>query len=491
MDGFYDRINNLRVSVQERIMDEAETKLCEVLVIGGGNAALCAAITAKEQGADVLLLECAPKHSRGGNSRHTRNMRLMHEKVFDPFTGIYPEEEYWNDYQKATGGIADQELARLTIRESSGCVEWMKKRGMRFQGALTGVLHTARTNAWFLGGGKALVNALYSYAESIGVKILYDSEVVGLDIKDRKFQSAIVKMNDSDTSVIKAKSVVAAAGGFQSNLDWLGETWGDPAKNFLIRGTPYATGTVLKILLDSGAQPVGDPTQGHMVPIDARSPKFDGGIVTRVDCVPLGIMVNKEGNRYYDEGEDFWPMRYAIWGRLVAQQTDQISFSIIDSKTIDRFMPTVFPPVKGDTIEEVASQLELPTSKVKETVEEFNKSVVPGTFDHTILDDCHTKNLTPPKTHWAQRIDSPPYYGYPLKPGLTFTYFGLKVNAQAKVLFEKDTPADNIYAAGEIMAGNILPKGYVGGIGLVIGNIFGRLAGEGATKTLHRSSEQC
>ena len=452
----------------------------DVLVIGGGNAALCAAITAREHGAEVLLLECAPKYFRGGNSRHTRNMRLMHETVYDPFTGTYPEEEYWNDYQRATGGVADPELARLTIHESAGCVKWMKDRGMRFQGALTGVLHTARTNAWFLGGGKALVNALYAFAEKIGVRVLYDAEVIDLEIRDGKFSSATVRMNGRDTLQIGAKTVIAAAGGFQSNLKWLKEAWGDPADNFLVRGTPFGTGKVLKLLLDAGAKSVGDPTQGHMVPIDARSPKFDGGIVTRVDCVPLGIMVNKDGERFYDEGEDFWPMRYAIWGRLVAQQTDQISYSLIDSKTFDRFMPTVFPPIKGDTIDEVAAQLELPVDKVKKTVDTFNQAVQPGSFDHTILDDCKTKGLTPPKTHWAQRIDTPPFYGYPLRPGLTFTYFGLKINKDAKVMLKNGKPADNIFAAGEIMAGNILPKGYVGGIGLVIGNIFGRIAGKGA-----------
>jgi tricarballylate dehydrogenase len=461
-------------------MDEKVFKDSDVLILGGGNAALCAAITARELGANVLVLECAPKHFRGGNSRHTRNMRLMHETVYDPFTGIYPEEEFWHDYQRATGGMEDPELAKMTIRESAGCVEWLKHKGVRFQGALTGTLHTARTNAWFLGGGKAVMNALYAYAEKLGVQILYNAEAIALDIIEGKFRSATVRMCGENVVQIDAKAVVAAAGGFQSNTDWLKQAWGKPAKNFLIRGTPYDKGTVLKLLLDLGSASVGDITQGHMVPIDARSPKFDAGIVTRVDCVPLGIMINKEGKRFYDEGEDFWPMRYAIWGRLVAQQTDQVSYSLIDSKTIDRFMPTVFPPIVGDTIEEVAGQLELPVDKVNATVSEFNSAVKPGTFDHTILDDCRTENLTPPKTHWAQRIDTPPFYGYPLKPGLTFTYFGLKVNKSAKIVMKDGKEADNVFAAGEIMAGNILPKGYVGGLGLVIGNIFGRIAGREA-----------
>ena len=467
-------------------MNEDKIKACEVLVIGGGNAALCAAITASENGAKVLLLEGAPKHFRGGNSRHTRNMRLMHETVYDPFTGIYSEQEYWDDFQRATGGAADPELIRLTIHESAGCVKWMKDRGMRFQGALTGVLHTARTNAWFLGGGKALVNALYAFAEKLGVQVLYDAEVIGMDVEKGRFHSATVRINGDKTVQVQAKAVVTAAGGFQANINWLKEAWGEAAENFLIRGTPYAQGTVLKMLLAAGAETVVDPTQGHMVPIDARSPKFDGGIVTRVDCVPLGLMVNKKGERFYDEGEDFWPMRYAIWGRLVAQQDDQIAYSLIDSKTYDLFMPTVLPPIKADTIEEVARELELPVDKVKATVETFNQAVQPGSFDHTVLDDCKTANLTPPKTHWAQRIDTPPFYGYPLKPGLTFTYFGVKVNKEAKLIMKGEKPAENIFCAGEIMAGNILPRGYVGGIGLVIGNLFGRIAGKEAANIVKR-----
>ena len=461
----------------------------DVLVLGGGCAALSAAISAREKGASVLVLEAAPKCSRAGNSRHTRNMRLAHETTVPPYTGPYPEEELWENYINSTGGVGDLELARMVISGSSTVLEWMQDHHVRFQPAIAGTLHLGRTNAWFLGGGKAMMNSLYRCAEKLGVDVWYEAEVIDLEISNGCFRHADILLNQTERTKIGAATVICAAGGFQSNLQWLREAWGPAADNFLIRGAPHDTGTVLKVLLDNGVAPVGDPTQAHMVPIDARSPKFDGGIVTRLDCVTLGIVVNKEGRRFYDEGEDFWPMRYAIWGRLIAQQEDQIAYAFIDSKTIDRFMPSVFPAIEGETIAEVAEKMHLPVDAVVTTINDFNKAVQPGEFDHTILDNCVTNGLEPPKTHWAQRIDVPPFYGYPLRPGVTFTYFGVKVNSQAKVLMKEGQQAENIFAAGEIMAGNILPKGYIGGIGLVIGNIFGRTAGEQAA-ALARSHQQ-
>lgn len=448
----------------------------DVLILGGGNAALCAAITARSAGRSVLLLEWAPKHFRGGNSRHTRNLRCMHDGPADVLMESYPEEEYWQDLLKVTGGETNERLARMTIRQTATCREWMLRQGVRFQPSLGGTLHLARTNAFFLGGGKALLNAYYRAAEALGVEIHYDTEVTDLNLRDGRFTSAIA-LQHGIAYEIRAKTVVAAAGGFESNLAWLKQAWGPVADNFLIRGTPYNMGRVLRVLLDKGAKSIGDPTQGHCVAIDARSPKFDGGICTRVDCVSLGIVVNKHAQRFYDEGEDFWPKRYAIWGRLIAGQPDQIGFCIIDAKSMGKFIPPVFPPVRAKSLPELASALELDPQALQAAVARFNSAVRPGTFDHTVLDDCATDGLTPPKTHWARRLDTPPFFAYPLRPGITFTYLGVTVNERAQMILQDDRPADNIYAAGEIMAGNILGKGYIGGIGMAIGTTFGRIAG--------------
>jgi tricarballylate dehydrogenase len=236
----------------------------------------------------------------------------------------------------------------------------------------------------------------------------------------------------------------------------------------------------LKHLIDHGAQSIGDPTQGHCVAIDARAPLYDGGIVTRIDCVSLGIVVNKHAQRFYDEGEDFWPKRYAIWGRLVAQQPDQIGYSIIDAKAQGRFMPPVFPGETANSIAELAHKLGLDPNTLQKTVDDYNRAVVPGTFDHAVLDDCRTDGISPPKTHWAQRIDTAPFTAYPLRPGITFTYLGVRVNDRAQVLFEDYSP--NLFAAGEIMAGNVLGQGYVAGVGMTIGTVFGRIAGREAAR---------
>jgi tricarballylate dehydrogenase len=456
--------------------------MVDVLVIGGGNAALCAALMAREAGASVLLLEASPKEWRGGNSSHTRNLRAMHDGPQDVLLGTYSEDEYWDDLLKVTGGLTNEALARLVIRSSATCRSWMMRHGVHFQAPLSGTLHLSRTNAFFMGGGKALVNAYYRSAEKLGVQIRYNAPVDSLEIKDGKFIAAHV-----GGERIQAKTCVLAAGGFESNLEWLKEAWGQndlgeyPADNFLIRGTRFNMGTLLKFMIEAGADSIGDPTQAHMVAIDARAPLYDGGICTRIDCVSLGIMVNKNAKRFYDEGEDFWPKRYAIWGRLVAQQPGQIAYSIIDSKALGRFMPPVFAGEKADTLEELADQLHLDRATFIKTIAEFNEACVEGSFDHTSLDDCHTEGLIPPKTHWARKIDNGPFYAYAVKPGITFTYLGLKTDQTAAVRFDNQ-PSENLFVAGEMMAGNVLGKGYTAGIGMTIGTVFGRIAGVSAAK---------
>ncbi|MDG1430463.1 MAG: FAD-dependent tricarballylate dehydrogenase TcuA [Paracoccaceae bacterium] len=453
----------------------------DIVVIGGGNAALCAAMTAAESGVKVLILETAPKEYRGGNSRHTRNFRCMHKGPLGPLVDDYTEEEYLADLLKVTGGKTDQHLASLAIRTSEECLPWMEAHGVRFQPSLSGTLSLARTNAFFMGGGKSLVNAYYRTAQQLGVDVRYEAAVTHLEL-DGDHVSRVDYTHKSQNHSLSPKSVVVASGGFQADTDWLARAWGPAAENFLIRGTPYNRGVVLADLLEQGVESVGDADQCHAVAIDGRAPKFDGGIVTRLDCVPFSIVVNKNAERFYDEGEDVWPKRYAIWGRLVAAQPDQVGFAIIDRKSLELFMPSVFPPLQAETLEGLAGLMDLPAVKLRDTVDAFNAACGnTDAFHPTELDGVATSNIEPAKTNWARPISEPPFYGYSLRTGVTFTYLGLKVdeNAQCRTA---SGPIENLWAAGETMAGSILGQGYLAGFGMTIGTVFGRIAGKEAAK---------
>lgn len=446
-----------------------------VIVIGGGNAALCAAISAAEAGVSVTLLERAPRTYRGGNSRHTRNFRCSHSDDLGVLSGQYELDEFYDDLLRVTKGKTDEQLARAVISNSPDSYRWMLRQGVIFQPSLSGTLSLSRTNAFFLGGGKALVNAYYQRCEDLGVNIVYNATVLDLHIDNDRCDGVLVDISGQQ-QYLRASAFVIASGGFESNKEWLTQAWGEAAKNFLIRGTPYNRGEVLKQMLAHGADSIGDPTQCHAVAIDGRAPEYDGGIVTRLDCVPFSVVLNQHGHRFYNEGEDVWPKRYAIWGRLVAVQPEQVAYAIIDSQSAELFMPSVFPATCCDSLQELVTQLGLPADQAVQSIQAFNAACGGGDFHPTELDGVATHGIEPPKTNWARPINQPPFYGYTLRPGVTFTYLGVNVDQHARVTFD-GKPSDNLWAAGEIMAGNILGEGYLAGFGMTIGTVFGRLAG--------------
>jgi tricarballylate dehydrogenase len=325
------------------------------------------------------------------------------------------------------------------------------------------------------------VNALYRTAERLGIEILYDTEVQHIEVQEG-FATEAVLSHRGFPARLRFKSLVAASGGFQANREWLRQYWGEAADNFQIRGTPYAQGRILKDLLGQGVQEVGDPTQFHAVANDARAPMEDGGLAMRLDCVPFAIVVNREVERFYDEGEDVWPKRYAIWGRLIAQQPGQVAFAVTDSQAERNYLPSVFPPYRAGSLGELAAMAGIDGAKLERVVAEYNAAVRPGTFRPMVPDDCRTEGLTPPKSHWARRIEEPPFLCHPLRPGITFTFLSVKVNDRARVMMADGKPSANIFASGEIMSGNILGQGYLAGFGMAIGTVFGRIAGEEAAR---------
>ncbi|MDE2571309.1 MAG: FAD-dependent tricarballylate dehydrogenase TcuA [bacterium] len=443
----------------------------EVLVAGGGNAGICAAIAAAEAGAHVLLLESLGPEVRGGNSKYTRNVRTA--------SHAYPADEMLADLLKVTGDGINRDLARFTIEQSRDLPEWMARHGVRWQAPLRGTLQLGRTNHFFLGGGKALLNTYYRRAAALGIRVEYDVRVTEIVMERERLRGVWVDRRGT-RSFVKTGALVAASGGYESNREWLRREWGEAADQFVIRGTAANDGLLLSRLFDLGARRMGNPRGFHAIAVDARSPRYDGGIATRVDSVSLGIVVNAEGKRFYDEGEDIWPKRYATWGKLIAEQPGQIAFSIFDSQAYGKFVPACYPPHRSETIEGIARELRLDHAVLRATVDEYNQHVMPGTFDRTRLDELATWGLTPPKSNWARPIDKPPYYAYAVRPGITFTFLGVGVDEGARVVDANGSALPGIFAAGEIMAGNVLSNGYLAGFGMTIGTVFGRIAGEGA-----------
>ena len=456
-------------------------KAYDVLVVGGGIAGICAAIAARQAGASVLLLEQAPGNLRGGNSRHARNLRVMHDTPSEFLYESYPGDEYWGDLLRVTGGNTDQTVARAMIVESARMMAWMTQCGGRFEKWHSRARRPSRKTAFLLGGGKALLNAFYRTAERLGVDILYEADVISLKLNNGFAREAGIVTRRLSTA-IRAKAVVVASGSYQANIDWLKQSLGDAADRCSIRGTPYAKGQVLRNLLDQGVAPVGNEAECHMVAVDARAPKFDGGIVTRVDCTPFSIVVDRTGRRFHDEGADIGPTRYAAWGRLIAQCPNQIAYAIFDSKAGGFFRPSIYPPIHAPTIVELAEKLALDPPTLAAAVHAFNDAVQAGIPGETGPGHWHTRDLAPPKTRWALPIDTPPFKSYPLRPGVTFTYLGVKIDENARVLMTDGSPSGNVFAAGSIMAANVIGQGYLAGIGMTIGTVFGRIAGQAAAR---------
>jgi len=454
-----------------------------VVVVGGGNAALCAAIAAVDDGAHVTVLERATPPFRGGNTRHTRNLRTVHRTADRYVTGPYEYDEFLADLRSVTGEAGTPGLAELTIAESEGIAEWMVVHGAQWQAPLKGTLGLSRTNHFFLGGGKSLLNAYYRTAHDAGVEVRYEALVTDMTFTNGRCSDLSVRYGDGPAKHhLQPDVVVLAAGGFEANVEWLAESWGPAARNFVVRGTPNNDGRVLRTMLDAGARRVGEPGAAHAIAVDARAPAFDAGIITRIDAIPIGIAVNRHAQRFYDEGEDVWPKRYATWGGLIAGQPDQLGYAIFDSKVATEIMPGLFRPFEAVTIEALAEQLGLDSDQLRDTVAAFNAACRPGRFDLGGLDDCRTEGLVPPKSHWARPIEQPPFYGYPLRPGITFTYMGLAVDADARVQRAEGGAFENVFAAGEIMSGNVLTRGYLAGFGMTIGSVWGRIAGRSAAR---------
>jgi tricarballylate dehydrogenase len=453
----------------------------DVLVIGGGAAALAAAIDAAAAGAAVRLLDVAPPALLGGNTRHSRNFRYAHDVPTCWTPDAYTADELRADLLRASGGAADPALSRVLAERSCELPGWLTAQGVALQRPAQGPLPYSRRTAFFLGGGMAAVRALADRALALGVEITPSCGVNRLALDGRRVTAAL-----TDQGAMPAGACVLACGGAHADPAWLARLWGEAARGFVNRGTPHVRGELLRWLLAAGALGIGDPAGLYLVAVDARSPAADGGIVTRIRGMPLGIVVDRDGRRRHDEGADTASTRYARWGQRLAAYPGQIGWLVLDAAGLRATPAALYPSIQAQSIHALAAAAGIDANGLRATVDTYNASLQqPEDMDDAA--GWHTAGLDPPKSGHARPIVEPPFAAYPMRPGVTFAHHGIAVDTRTRVAWADAGHLDNGFAAGMIMAANLIPQGYVSGLAVSISLVFGRIAGFEAAQAAGRA----
>ena len=483
----------------------------DVVVVGGGNAALCAALSAREDGARVAVLERAPEEDRGGNSAFTAGtMRAVYSGLED-IRGLVPDlspaeieetdfssyttDQFFDDMARVTRYRTNPDLCEVLVTRSNEALHWMRKQGVRFIPAYAAQSFKVEGKRKFwggvtvgtVGGGIGLVDSLYAAAARAGVDVFYEAEALRLIQSERTVRGVQVDIAGKLTD-LRAGAVVMAAGGFQANAEWrtryLGPGW-DLAK---VRGTRFNTGSGIRMALDVGAQPYGNWSGCHATEWDMNAPDFgDREIGDRFQkhSYQFSVMVNNDGLRFVDEGADFRNYTYAKYGRVILEQPGQVAWQIFDSKTFhlqrDEYHIKRATKIRADTLEALVARMEgVNPQQFLRTIAEYNAAVkkdVP--FNPNVLDGRGTTGLAVPKSNWAVTIEDGPFEAYGVTCGITFTFGGVKIDTEARVVDMSDRPIRGLYAAGEMAAG-VFYFNYPGSSGLTNGAVFGRIAGRNA-----------
>jgi tricarballylate dehydrogenase len=487
----------------------------DVVVVGAGNAAMCAALAARENGASVTVLECAPREARGGNSAFTAGaMRVVYNGVEDllPLVpdlseadaaatdfGSYPADKFYDDMARVTQYRADPQLVELLVEKSYPTLMWMRNKGVRFL-PIYG-RQAFRVDGKFkfwggltieaVGGGPGLVDTLASACEEAGIPILYETRAVRLVVGDEGIEGVEVRSHGV-TRVIEASAVVLASGGFQANPEWrtryLGPGW-DLAK---VRGTRFNTGEGIRMAVDIGASTAGHWSGSHAVQWDRNAPEFGDlavGDGFQKHSYPFGIVVNENGQRFIDEGADFRNYTYAKYGQEVLKQPNQVAWQVFDGKVAslmrDEYRIRQVTKVQADTLPGLVAKMDgVSADGFLDHVAEFNAAIdqsVP--FDPNVKDGRRTVGLDVPKSNWANTVDEPPFQAFQVTCGITFTFGGLRVTPDAEVVDADGRPIRGLYACGELVGG-LFYFNYPGGTGLTAGSVIGKIAGESAANAV-------
>ena len=478
----------------------------EVLVVGAGNAAMSAAVAAREQGARVVVLEKAPKSQRGGNSALTVHMRFPYQGMEDlvPLlsdvsdeekgalaerVGQYTESDYLDDIMSVTDGRSDPTLAGMLVSEAYSTVRWMRSYGHAWIPS-----HESPTSAnvvSFDGGGFAMQERWFRAAKRLGIPVHYETSAIEL-LQDRVGRVTGVRARTEDKDVCyQSQAVVLACGSFESSPQMRAQYLGDGWDKVKLRGVPFNTGDGLNMALELGAQPHGSWSTCHASPQDSNRPEYDipgpgvSGVYWSRYSYPFGITVNVNGRRFVDEGETWRGLTYAKTGRAILAQPGGIAFQIFDSEQRRKGLIRGYEDAtayKSNTLSGLAKELKIrDAGAFLETVRQFNESIQDGEFHPFRLDGKSTSGITPPKSNWALPIATPPFEAYPTICGMTFTYGGLKITPSAEVLHQSDRVIPGLYAAGE-MVGGLWHDNYPSGGGMMAGAVFGRIAGTKAAQ---------
>jgi tricarballylate dehydrogenase len=494
-------------------MEESEL-FSDVVVVGAGNAALTAALAAREAGAQVLVLEKAAYADRGGNSRFTGGIVRFAHGGLQNITPLVPDlteaeiarlevepysaETYIDDIMRLSEGKADPVLTRVLVHNSYQTVRWMQSLGVGFELYQTAVRQGGRIYfpagavIQFWSGGPGLTHRLFRAAEGRGIDVVYDAPVIDLLTAAGGRVQGVRAQTPEGIMDIHAGAVILACGGFEASDErrarYLGAEW----EKVHVRGTRHNTGELLDRVDALGARLGGHLDGAHAVPVDAGSPELGdlnlGDLTARLSY-PLGIMVNREGQRFIDEGMDFKSYSYTVMGPAILRQPGGMAYQIFDQQTVERLEARYgsgSPPVIAETIEALAEKLDLSPEALVRTVKTYNDAVQEGAFNPAIKDGKRTQGIEPAKTNWALRLDAPPFVAYGVRCGITFTYGGVMVDEAGEVLHRDGAPIPGLYAAGEI-TGGIFYHNYPSGAGLMLGAVFGRIAGSRAAAfALHK-----
>jgi tricarballylate dehydrogenase len=484
----------------------------DVIVVGAGNAALAAAVSAREQGAArVVVLEKAPEALRGGNTHYSGGLlRFAFDRAEDLLPIVpnvetqvpgfmkgvqpYPRDLFWADLRRVTEDRTDVEISEILISRSYDTVRWMAQQGIVMEAAvsLSGI-KVGDTIKWSPGAviraqheGVGLSKMWFEIAAARGVEIRNGTGAVRLVQNTQGRVTGVTVQDASGFSDLDAKATVLACGGFEANPAWRARYLGRPWDHAKVRGTRYNTGDGLRMAIDAGALPYGQWTGCHSTPIDADAPPYgDRKLTDKTNRLsyPYGVLLNRRGARFFDEGEDFQFYTYAKLGGIILNQPSGVGFQIFDQKVVKllegRYKTGT--PLVADTLRALVEQLPVERGLAMKTLDDYNSATSSGTFDPTIRDGLATKGLELLKSNWAQRLDAPPYVAYPVTGGITFTFGGVKVNERAQVVSTRWEPIPGLYACGE-MVGGIFHTNYPGGTGLMSGAVFGRLAGAHAAR---------